>query len=165
MADDAKTYNMNIGGLVDRANRFLQEMQKSQASNLTSFNVFDQGRLTSYLDSLEAYIDWVVAQPMLDLPETSPREVKMNTFPEIQEHENPMITDVVRLIERFRDELMHSQSSRQSTGLVSFDEVRARKIIEALRTYLADYVSKVNPVDLPETTPSEETTGSGKTGV
>lgn len=165
MGTEAKTLSMHIGGLVDRANRFIEEMQKAQAANLTNFNQFDQERLVSYLDSLEFYMDWVVAEPQLDLPETSPQVVKMNPFPDIQEHENPMITDVVRLLVRFRDELLHSQSSRQATGLVSFDEKRARAIVASLRSFMTEYVAKVNPVDLPETVPSEEVTGPGSTGV
>jgi len=167
MADktEPQTYNIIVGGMVDRLNTYIEEMQKSQSANLVDFNVHDKTRLKSYLTALVEYIDWAVGQPMLDLPETSPQLVSMNPFPVIQEHENPMITDVVRLLCRLRDEMVNSQTSRQSTGFVKHDEVRARSIIKFTNDFMDNYVEKVSPVDLPETVPSAPVTGPGKTGV
>jgi hypothetical protein len=165
MAETKDCYNMNIAGLVNRINRFLVELMKSQSANITNWNDFDQDRLKTYIDNVETYLDWVVAQPLLDLPETTPMLVALNPFPETGPMESDMITDMSLYMQRMRDELLHSQSSRQGTGVIDFDEIRCRAIIKAVRAFMADYVASANPVDLPESTPSDPVTGHGSRGV
>ena len=42
--------------------------------------------------------------------------------------ENLMINDLKRPFERMRDEVINSQSARNATGLISFDEARIRAV-------------------------------------
>ena len=67
-----EVYNDDIAGVYRRINRFLEELQKSASSNVSDVNKFDLDRIKSYIESLTKYIDWIIAQPQLDLPETHP---------------------------------------------------------------------------------------------
>jgi hypothetical protein len=164
-ADTLKVFNDDVAGIWSRLIRYMEELIKSQSANLTEFISFDLERLKSYLDDVTKYLDWIVAQPQLDLPETSPREIELETPPEVPKLENPMIVDCVRLIVRARDEIANSQSARRSSGLVTFDEKRLRAVIEKCAQYLDNYVATVSPIDLPESSPRALSSGSGRTGI
>lgn len=159
---EVKLYNDDVRGFVLRIDRFLQEMNKSQSANITEFVSFDVDRLKSYLQVCEAYLSWVSAAPQLDLPETHPLELVNPPMPELPTVENPMIDDVLRLMVRLRGEALRSQSSRRASGLVSFDLERFKAILGKIGAYLDDFVATVNPVDLPESSPSQPITGPGK---
>lgn len=159
------TFNDDIVGIYRRINRFIEELQKSASANVADVNIYDKLRLKSYLSALTTYIDWVVGQPSLDLPETHPKALELEPVPAIQEVENLMVRDFVRLLERGRDEVINSQSARNATGLISFDENRLRAVIEKAEKYLDSYVDKVTPIDLPESSPVSPDSGSGRTGI
>jgi hypothetical protein len=155
-------YNDDILGITDRIDRFLQEINKSQSANLSEYHAADLGRLKSYLSNLTVYVDWVVGQPQLDLPETSPLSLEIPALPDMPEADNPMVKDIIRLVVRMRGEILRSQSARRSTGLVKFDEERMRAVIAKCENYLEAYVEAVNPIDLPESSPDVPVTGPGK---
>lgn len=155
----------DIAYINDKLCRFAYEVYKSQASNVSGFNSFDQQRLNSYLDSVDAATDYVVAQPQLDLPESSPQDVPTSTFPETTNTENDEVDQVLRMLKRAHVELLNSQSARNSTGLSSFDESRLRAIILKSRNFLNNYITVVTPQDLPESSPREDSTGTGRTGI
>jgi len=165
MADPVQTYNDDIAGLYARINRFIVEVIKSLSANVADFGDFDTKRLRSYLDALVIYLDWVVGEPQMDYPETHPKVLVLPEPPVIPEIENPQVEDIVRLFVRLRDELIHSQSSRLPSGLVEFDNVRARRTVERAGRYLEDYIVQVSPVDLPESSPKAAMTGPGRPGV
>jgi hypothetical protein len=79
--------------------------------------------------------------------------------------ENASVADCVRLLGIARDELLNSQSARRSTGLLAFDEQRTRAIVDKLESLLENYISAVQPLDLPESTPGTPMTGLGKVGI
>ena len=66
-----RTANTDVYGLVRRINRFIVEIMKAQSSGVSQTISFDVARARSYLGAVVAYHDWVVAQPLLDLPETA----------------------------------------------------------------------------------------------
>lgn len=164
MADKITVYNHDVVGLTNRINRFIIEVQKSSSSGVSEMSRFDQDRLASYLDSMDAYHAWVIGQPELDLPETNPRSWEYEDFPGIIDVENEEVNDVVRLFILTRDELVSSQSARRGSGFVGFDSLRLTAIIEKARLFLTTYIAEVTPLDLPESSPLEALSGPGSTG-
>ncbi len=158
-------FNDDVAGIYRRTNRFIEELQKSSSANVTDVNEFDQDRIITYLNSLTVYLNWVMSQPLLDLPETHPKTLELEEPPVLLLVENLMIKDLIRLFERGRDEMINSQSARNASGLISFDNVRIRAVIEKAQKYLSDYVQKVIPLDLPESSPMAPDTGAGRTGI
>jgi len=149
-------YNMNVAGLVNRLNRFIKEMMYSQSANVNNYNEHDVERSRVYLQNLTSYIDWVVGQPIQDLPKTSPQPFTLAPMEEVIQVSNEMITDMVNYMVTMRDEILLSQSTRQSTGLMSHDERRTRSMIQTMTNFLDNYVAGANPVDMPESSPAED---------
>lgn len=167
MADPVKqiVYNHDVAGIQRRINRFITEMINSVSNDNSLMNTFDQTRLSTYLKSIRAYVAWVVSQPFLDLPETSPRSYELDAPPIWNLVENESIVDVVRMLELARDEVVNSQSARMAAGLIKFDEVRILAIIDKVDAFLKNYISTIDPLDLPESSPMRPVAGPGKTGV
>lgn len=149
-------YNLNIASVVNRLNRFMDELLHSQSANTNDYNEHDVARTKEYLSALTTLIDWVVSQPVLDLPKTTPQEIELGPFTEIQQVQNEMVADMVLYMQTFRDEAVSAQSVRQSTGFMTQDENRFRSIILAMNQYIDNYVASHNPMDMPESTPAED---------
>lgn len=166
MAENTQTtYNHDVAGLHRRINRFMIEAQKSGSSSTSQMSEWDVERILTYLGAIETYASWVVSQPHLDLPETSPREIPLDANPVLAIVENESISDIVRMMEIARDEITKSQSSRQSNGLIKFDENRLLGVVGKIRAFITDYVQQVTPLDLPESSPMREVSGLGRNGV
>lgn len=163
MADNV-VYNMDVIGIYERLNRFIEEVTKAVSSNLSLTNEFDIGRLQSYLDSVDRYHAWIVAQPQMDLPETSPRAYTLKAPPPEIEIENEDMDDCLRQLRAARDEIINSQSARMPAGLIKPDSLRLTACIAKTRAFLADYVLPTQPLDLPESTPAQPMSGAGRTG-
>ena len=161
----AQVLNHDVSGMLRRMDRFMFELVKSVSSSLHQTNAFDQARLTQYIGAMRSYRNWVVAQPQLDLPETSPRLIEVAEEPAIPELENESLYDVVTMLSIARSELINSQSARQSSGFVSFDDNRVMAIVDKVERLLIDYIQVTTPLDLPESSPLNAVTGSGRTGV
>lgn len=157
--------NHDIAGLNSRMNRFIEELVKSVSSGTSQLNQFDQQRLTTYLDAIDTYHGWVIAQPNLDLPETHPRAITLTQVVPPITVENDSINDLVRLLTIARDEIVNSQSARDAAGLNPFDSARLRNIINKSRKFLSDYIVPTNPLDLPESSPAVAQSGPGRTGI
>ncbi len=161
----ATVYNHDVAGLCRRINRFIIELHKSVSSGIQYVNEFDQDRLNAYLEAVRAYRNWVVGQPQLDLPETHPRAIELGPDPDASAVENEAVRDAIYLMELCRDELSNSQSARSPAGLVGFDDRRAMALIEKCQKFLDDYIKVVQPVDMPESSPSQPMSGPGSTGI
>lgn len=158
-------YNSDVAGLHRRINRFIVEMAKSASNQSSLMSEFDQNRLSSYLSAIRSYVGWIVAQPQLDLPETSPKEYALDADPEVPVVENEAIVDILRMLEVAREEMVNGQSARMPCGLIKFDVARLDAIISKLESFLQNYVSVVTPLDLPESSPSRPIQSKGATGV
>jgi hypothetical protein len=158
------TYNIDVHSIVRRYNRMLIEIQKSQSSGVSFSNPFDVARLTSYVSSMKNYQNWVISQPLLDCPETGPTEIVLPVSPDMTLIENESSYDAIQLIEIARDEIANSQSSRMPTNLLKFDFDRQQRYLDKLLKLL-EYVAASEPLDLPESSPMVEVSGSGRTGV
>jgi hypothetical protein len=160
-----ETYNMDVYGLVRRINRFILELARSQSSGVSKFTSYDVGRALSYINALRIYLAQVIAQPELDLPETSPTTIKLPVSPDLPEMENESIYDICLLFAIARDELANSQSSRLSSNLVSYDILRFTAILDKASNFIQTYASVIEPLDQPETSPMAAMTGLGRQGV
>ena len=165
MGELTHVYNHDVLGLHRRINRFIEEVAKSTSSGGSQVNEYDQNRLSTYLQAIKGYHDWVVAQPQLDLPETHPRTWPLQANPEIPEIENESAVDVVNMLELARDELVSGQSARNASGLIKFDSTRLMAVVDKAEKFLQDYISVVTPLDLPESSPMKQQTPPGKRGV
>ena len=165
MAENSTVNNHDIVGLYNRINDFMLELIKSVSSQGSQMNEFDQSGLGSYLDAVDSYHAWVIAQPQLDLPETAPTIYPLRTAVETPLVENESINDLIRMMTAMRGELVNSQSARQAAGLIPFDSARLTAIVKKARTFLIDYIKPVTPLDLPESSPEIESSGVGRTGI
>jgi hypothetical protein len=159
------TYNTDVYGLVRRINRFIEEISLSQSSGVAKTSVFDVARAKSYITAVRTYMGWVLDQPELDLPETGPKITLLPTPPVIPPMENESLYDLAVLLEIARDELANSQSSRMSSNLIAFDAGRLTSVLAKADAFITDYITVVDPLDLPESSPGQGLTGPGKGGV
>lgn len=157
--------NQDILSLVRMARRFKMEIIKSTSSNLNHLLTDDYDRNIDYVTAMSNKLDWVVAQPQLDLPESNPTEFDAGPEPSATAAENDMIVDLSHLYDNFMFELANSASARMGSGMISHDERRARRILAKMQSFLTDYVSVTTPHDTPETTPMFANTGKGNTGI
>jgi hypothetical protein len=158
-------YNHDVAGLHRRMNRFIGEMAACASTNLSQLSDFDRTRLQTYLDAVRTYVAWVVAQPQLDLPETSPRSYPLEPDAVIPVVENEALIDIMNLLQLARDETVNGQSARMPAGLIKFDVSRLSAVIDKVDAFLTQYVAIVTPLDLPETSPQRAITAPGRTGV
>lgn len=160
----ASTYNTDIHSIVRRYNRILVEVLKSQSSGISYTLPFDVTRLTSYVNAMRAYQEFVVAQPLLDCPETGPTLIDLPENPVMAVIENESAADVINLIEIARDEVANSQSARMPTNLLEFDFKRQMSYLEKIVSLL-NYIGTAEPLDLPESSPMTAVSGAGARGV
>lgn len=147
-------YNHDVNGIYNRLNRFIMEMVGSQSSGVSLTNSFDMARLASYLDSLDKYHDWVLAESQLDLPETKGLTYALELAPVVPALENEDLEDVVRMMVLARREICNSQSARMGSGLpVKQDSQRLRAVTDKVRKFLTQYMTPVQPLDLPASSP------------
>jgi hypothetical protein len=161
----AKVLNHDIAGLNNRINRFIEELVKAVSSGTSQTNEFDQARLTTYLDAIDGYHAWVLAQPHLDLPETHPREIDLGDNPATPHVENEETNDMVRILAIARDELINAQSARDASGLSKFDSARLKAVTDKVRAFLTTYIKVITPLDLPESSPDAVSSGTGRVGI
>lgn len=159
------TNNFQIAGLISRGRRFRYEHYKSSSSSLGDVSEPDFTRSHSYLDAMVSYLDWIVSQPKLDLPESTPKEINLGDPEPLDLPENEAWVDIIRMYDLFEIEVGNSQSSRMGDGLIQHDETRIRAIIDKMKAFLDNYVAAVKPLDLPESVPLRSSTGPGRTGV
>ena len=162
-----ETYNHDVSGIVHRVKRFQFELFKSVSSGGAFVNEFDQARWAKYLDAVDVYLNHVIAQPQIDLPESHPRKIPIDLMPDevITTVENESIRDVIYYLQLMMIECCDSQSSRMGAGLLPFDESRVRALNEKACRLLNDYVAAVQPLDLPESSPTRVMSGSGQGGI
>jgi len=149
------------------------EVKSVLTSGLTKFREADRNRVNVYLTRVESYFTWVVSQPETDSPQTHPlvypvrylsnQETGPDDQPIIQDPENKGLRAVVRLMRVWMAEMAKSSSRRMPNGLSEPDQTRFKDHLTKIRSFLADYIDNVQPVDLPESNPSSPLTGQGYT--
>ncbi len=163
-APATSTCNIDVHSIYRRYQRILDEVAKSQSSGISQVMPFDVTRIKSYLGSMNAFLDFVVDQPLLDCPETGPMEMPLPTRRPVQPIENESAYDLMQLIAIARDEVANSQSSRVPTNLVKFDYDRQKAYLAKVNKLL-EYIAAAEPLDLPESSPQVAMSGQGQQGI
>lgn len=163
--DVLKIFNDDIESIYNRINRVIYELQKSASANVTDVNTHDRSRITAYVNYVSTFVEYVEKKKSLDWTETHPLTIILKAPPTIMDVENLIIKDLVKMFKRCRDELINSQSARNSNGIIEHDLTRAKAGLQAIRAFLIEYVDKTVPVDMPESTPSVPDSGAGNTGI
>ncbi len=158
------TMNSDVYSVFRRLNRYIVEIAKSQSSGISQIMPYDVDRVTSYLKSWRAHLDYIVGQPLLDYPETGPTEIPLPAIAPPTQIENESMYDLVLEIGYARDELTNSQSGRQPSNLMPFDYKRQISYIDKITNQLA-YVAANEPLDLPESSPMVLMSGKGQLGI
>lgn len=160
-----KVYNHDIANLVRRMRRFREELIKSVSSGTSEYSEHDLARLNSYLEAIRRFKNWMMTQPVLDLPETSPQELELEEFSLDQNVENDDVAMLKKLFALSEEELVNSQSARRSTSLISHDSIRFDSYVQKMQDFVDNFIVPVSPLDLPESSPSTVMTGQGRKGV
>lgn len=163
-ASPNKTANTDIDGFVRRANRYIMEIAKAQSSGVSGTMSFDVARAKSYIAGLRKYVGYITSQPLLDLPETGPTEIDLPAKVEVPRMENDSSYDLCALLKLAVDEMSDSQSSRIPTNLLPFDKLRVTAILDRADSFIETFIIVVDPLDVPETSPSVPSTGPGVRG-
>ena len=158
-------FNYQIAGLIRRLRRFRFETVKAASSSLAHVTEHDLERARAYLAAVLSYLDWVVSQPQLDLPESTPREIDLGSAEPLNMPENESLVDMMVMYDLLEIEIGNSQSARLGDSIISHDEKRVRAVAAKMESFLKDYVEIHLPLDLPESAPFREQTGPGRTGV
>ena len=150
----AIVYNHDVNALYNRINRFLTEIVGSQSSGVSLTNSFDMARIATYLDSIDKLHDWILSESQLDLPETKGMTYALELAPVIPALENEDLEDFCRMFLLMRRELINSQSARMGSGLpIKQDSIRLRALTDKARKFLTNYMTPVQPLDLPASSP------------
>ena len=157
--------NHDVVNLLDMVARYSYEVYKSVSSSVAHLNEFDRTRLLSYLDAIDFFHDHILAQKLLDIVESHPRNWELEPFPVVTDVENDVSNQILRLFSVIYEELSNSQSARMASSLISHDSARLRSYVDKVRKFVLDYADKVLPADLPETSPMESSSGVGFKGV
>ena len=155
-------HNDDIAGLVRRIRRAKYEVCKCQSASLMYVTEKDLARFYSYLEACVSYFDWMVSQPMQDLPESHPKTIDLGEGDVLPQPENEALVDLLAMFDNLEQEIALSQSGRMHSSVMSHDEVRFRDIVQKISNFLKDYVEVIQPLDMPESTPMREMTGPGR---
>jgi hypothetical protein len=154
--------NTDIAGLVRRIRRFKFEVQKCNSAGLMFTTEKDLERFESYLDAMNIYFDWMIDQPMQDLPESHPTDIDLGEAEKFELPENESLADLIHQLDSLEQEIGLSQSARMHTSMMAPDETRYREITLKIANFLSDYVRNVQPLDTPESSPLRAMTGKGR---
>jgi len=162
----AEIMNLDIDGTLARSRRFKKEWLKSVSANSADIKSFDADRLRSYIASLRAYIKFYQVQPPMDVPEFhGSRFIDVGPLPETPKVENEAVNDMSSLWDVFEIELINSASARSAFSLNEHDERRALALLDRMERLLEDYMVKILPLDLPESSPMQAAVTDGDLGI
>lgn len=165
MAENLEVKNHDVAGLVRRINRILVEFLRANSANVSGMDEHDLRRARSYLKSLIAYLDWVQAQPALDLGEHHPTLIALEAGPEVTLVENEELNDLVAMLVAARNEIANCEDARKANGVGAIAGDKVRAVIAKAEKFVNDYVDGVTPLDLSKSSPRRERAVAGERGV
>lgn len=168
--DNASLYhtkNIDIRGIVTKLRYFRGEISDSQSANGNRLEEFDKVRWLSYFQDLEADITHGKNRVPVDTPKyAGKRYFDLGKPEQYAAVENMAVNDLIEYTIMLEVEILNSSSSRKTFGFDEFDHARWMAIINnVIRAHINDYMAKMLPMDLPETTPSKFTVADGKMGL
>lgn len=150
------TYNMNIVSICNLLTKDILEIMRNQSSVVSGFLDADVQRLNTYIAELTAYKNYASSLPVLDTPVTHQLAATYAVYPlpETQLVDNNQVNELINTMVAFRNEMLHSQSSRLSNSLIPQDWVRFDTFIARMETMISSYITPTTFTDNPETSPS-----------
>jgi len=166
-AINSEVNSLDMAGLLERMDRARFEILKSASANVDDIRTADRQRIDAYLAEAQSYADYVAAEPEQDYPESYPDVITVDyrVTEEITKVENLGIRDVDRIFRTAIVEMSNSQSARLPSGFKAQDKVRFDSYIARITSLLTKHLDNVNPLDLPETNPSEASITDGRLGI
>ena len=159
------TQSLHVESLVKSVRRYRAEICLSASGNVSFVKKKDYGRWESYFKELRGSVNSYATREMLDLVEThGGNHIDLGEMPPHPERENSGVNMLCRYLMTLEHELVHSQSSRLSNGLISHDQERCIEILDALDLEMESMKENL-PLDLPETAPSQLGVGAGSKGI
>ena len=164
---NAEVNSLDVRGLLERVDRARYEVLKSGSSNFDDIRTADRDRIDTYNAEIISYANYIAAEPEQDYPESYPETytVKYMVTEDMTVVENLGLRDLDALYEKVIVELSNSQSARYPSGLKTQDKARIDSYMARIESLLTNHLDKVNPLDLPESNPSEASITDGKLGI
>ncbi len=148
----AFTLNQDIYGLDNMLIRQMIEMVTSVSAEVQTILPPDRARLDAYIAALDSYRLWMVNATPVDYPATYKLYYCLSKIPDPIYIPSAPYRDLVNQLTVMKGELILSQSSRMSAGLLPQDNDRFVSYLSRMQAYLTDYVDKAAPNDHPRTT-------------
>lgn len=155
--------NLDIPFLHAKLNDILLNLQ--QDGDSVMWTQADQGRFSSYLQAIADDLNYLAAQPILDLPKVKGRQYPLEADPDLKTVDNQDVLYVMRVMVALRDEIANSESNRLPNGILPFELTRWLAVITKLQNYMTNYEAKNNPMDLPSSQPETPQAGPGQAGI
>jgi GTP1/Obg family GTP-binding protein len=164
---NAEVNNLDIRGLLERVDRARYEVLKAGSANIDDIRQADRNRIDTYNSEIVSYAAYIAAEPEQDYPESYPEvyEVNYMVTEDMEVIENLGLRDLDALYKKFVVELSNSQSARYPSGIKLQDKARVDSYMQRIDSLLTNHLDAVNPLDLPETNPSEASITDGKLGI
>jgi hypothetical protein len=164
--EDRITRNSDIEVLCRKLKKYAYEFHKSVSSALAGIREADRTRMGQMIDDLRALKAHIVAQPEIDAPKSSPRDIHLEGFDrgEMPLVENDVVNIIVDSLYVCWVEMATGQSTNLPNGIYSPDQVRFDQQIDKCSHLLTDYSDVIQPLDLPESNPKFESSGEGRHG-
>lgn len=143
-----KVFNMDVAGYIRRLRAMKHEIMNSNSAKLPHVNPHDLKRIQAHLASLAMYAAYAVGEE-LDLPKWSPSEIDLGESLGYSHVTNHSILDILTLVDALETELVGSQSARQSSGLLSHDELRLDAIADKINALIDSFIAESTNLDLP----------------
>lgn len=154
-------YNHDVAAICRVTTRIGIELHKSVSSSTSGMNKFDIERLKRNTNACRSLINWVVAEPQMDLPESHPLAIELPDPTKFEAVESDSINLALDLCHVCEIELLNSQSARSAAGMLKFDADRLYSILTKIDSLVDNHVVPATPLDLPESAPSVPGSGPG----
>ncbi len=146
------TLNQDIYSLDNMIIRYLIELMTSVSSEVQVIQTPDRTRIDAYIASLDQFRNWMVTSSPTDYPATYKLYYCLSQKPDPIYIASAPIRDLVNQLIVMEGELVLSQSSRLSSGILPQDDVRFQSYLARMTAYLTSYHDQAAPNDHPRTT-------------
>lgn len=160
-----KVRNKTVMSIARKFARARYELNKSGSANHQTFEAADIARQLSYLDDVVGYLNYAQNRKPLDQPKARPQEFEIPDPISYALVENEAVNDLNQMLFDMEIEISHCPSNARAGGLSPFDEKRLLTAVDDAKDFIMNYAAKLTPLDFPESSPSREKVGQGKSGV
>jgi hypothetical protein len=155
-----KIQNLDIVDLVNRVDRFMNEVSRAASATRTETSTHDIARQHSILTRLESRFKMYGQEPELDLPHYHPKPMSVPAAPSILNVENNDSQQLLNLLSALRTELLFSDSAERSTSFNPADKCRIQAVIDKARQLIVA-VEEDPFIDTPDVNHQQPPVNSG----